>query len=1262
MQGSTKHVAGRVLLIVDPAVNEFESERAIRAVGGRVVEGDPRIGLRVVELAPGASEEAAVRSLRGQSGILAAELDELVPLSDITPNDPHYPKQTHLGAIKAPKAWVSTTGSPSVIVAVIDTGVNGDHPDLAGRLLPGWNTYDNNAIFADVYGHGTKVAGTMTAASNNGVGIASICWNCMILPIRASQPSGSASYSALAAGVMWAADHGARVANMSYQVSASSSVTYAAQYFMSKGGLVFASAGNYSTNDPAPDNPSIVTVSGVDPVSGNLYAWSNYGNNIDVTAPGCTGYTTLMNLGYGSGCGTSYSSPIAAAVAALIFSANPSLTPAQALGILKSSATDLGPAGWDIRFGAGMVDAEKAVAMANGQSTADTNGPAVSVVSPTSGTKLKGAFAASASVTDAAGSVESVTFKIGSTQVCHFVAAPYSCSIDSTAYPDGASQFIVVAVDDSGNTTTTPIAIIIENADITKPAVSITSPAAGSTVSGTISIAFAASDAVGVTGITVTAGSTAVCSVAGNATSCSWDTTKIANGLVPVTVTARDAAGNTQAATTSVTVANVDSIPPTVTILSPAGGASVSGSIAISFSAADDVGVVSTVVSAGATTLCSVAGPASSCSWNTLAVSNGPVTINVTARDAAGNSKSAATNVTVANADNVKPTVAITAPAAGATVSGTVGIAFSAADNVGVTAITVTAGSSTVCSLAGTATACSWNTTLVSNGAYAITVTARDNAGNVQSAIANVNVTNLDVQKPTVNILAPAAGATVTGTTVITFTTTDNVGVTGITVIAGSSTLCTLAGTATSCSWNTVQLANGAYTITVTARDAAGNSLAVARSVTVSNADKTAPAVTITAPAASASVTGTVPVTFSATDSVGVSSITVSAGGTTICTLPGNATSCAWDTKKALNGAQTISVTAKDAAGNSQSAGRAVTVNNPTPDTVKPTVAFTTPLHGSTVKGTVTVGLTSSDNVKVTKLVLTVNGAAICTLTTPTGSCAWNTLLSPNGGLTLTATAYDAAGNTGVAQVVVTVVNGDVIPPVVAFVLPTATTLQGAVDIQVSASDNLGVANVMVTLNGKPICHLGGTVASCSWNTAVFPNGTYTLLATARDLAGNAGTATKTVTISNVAASGTTDTIKPMGVITSPGFGSSLKGLVSAAYAAYDDKAVSRVIIRLNTLTLCSLTTASGTCSIDTSKYADGLYNLVVVVYDPSRNGTLSYIQVKIANTAIASEAPQLLEEPTLDEMETDLELNPDPQPEPEPGTEPENPTEPPQE
>jgi len=633
----------------------------------------------------------------------------------------------------------------------------------------------------------------------------------------------------------------------------------------------------------------------------------------------------------------------------------------------------------------------------------------------------------------------------------------------------------------------------------------------------------------------------------------------------------------------------------------------------------------------------------------------------VTARDAAGNNKSATVDVTVANADNVKPAVSLTGPASGATVSGTVGIAFSATDNVGVASITVTAGSATVCSFTGGASSCAWNTTLVANGAYTVTVTARDAAGNVHSASASVTVKNADTQKPVVTITSPASGATLTGTTNITFTSTDNVGVTAITVAAGTSTVCTLAGTATSCSWNTAQVANGAYTITVTGRDAAGNSLAVTRNVTVSNTDKTAPGVTITAPAANATVTGSVAVTFAASDSVGVSSITVSAGGTTICKLPGKATSCAWDTTKASNGTHTITVQAKDAAGNSQSAARAVTVNNPTPDSVKPSVSFTTPLNGSTVKGSVTVGMTSSDNVKVTKLMLSVNGTSICTLWASSGSCAWNTLAFPNGGLTLSATAYDAAGNTGVAQIVVTVANGDVIAPVVTFVQPTASTLQGAATIQVSASDSLGVANVLVTANGKPICHLGGTVSSCSWNTPVFPNGTYTLQAIARDWAGNAGTAVRSVTVSNPTTSATTDTIKPMGVIISPGFGSTLKGLVSATYAAYDNKALSRVVIRLNTQTVCSMTTASGTCNIETTKYADGLYNLVVVAYDTTSNASISYIQVKIANTSIPSDTPQILDEPTLEETEIDLELAPEPVDDPEPEPDVENPEEPPQ-
>lgn len=1229
-----RFVPGRVLVLFDQETPEAEAERSVARLRGRTADQDPRIGLRVVELEAGVSEEAALEQARALPGVVAAELDEIVELSQsVTPNDPFFIHQAHLQAIKAPAAWSTTTGAPSVAVAVIDTGVNGNHPDLAGRLLPGWNTYDNNSNYADVYGHGTKVAGTIITASNNGVGVASICWNCMLIPIRASQPSGSATYSALAAGVTWAADRGARVANISYQVSSSSAVTAAAQYFMKKGGLVFAAAGNYASNDPAADNPYIVTVSGYDPAARNLYNWSNYGNNIDVTAPGCTGMTILMNLSYGSGCGTSFASPTAAGVAALIFSANPNLTAVEALDILKKSAVDLGTAGWDSRFGHGLVDAQAAVAMASGQSTVDTKGPAITVSSPASGSRVKGSIAAAANVTDSGGAVASVLFKVAATTVCTFSTAPYSCSVDTKAFPDGNTSFTVVAEDTAGNVTTAQLSITIENADLTKPVVSLTAPAAGSTVSGTVTAAFSATDNVGVSSITVTAGSLTLCTLSGSATSCSWDTTKSPNGSVILTVLARDAAGNTQAASATVNVQNVDATDPVVTISSPVQGATVQGQTSIAFAVSDNVGVKQTTVTAGAATLCSVAGPATSCSWNTLATPNGTVSVTVTASDAAGNSKSTSVSVTVNNTDTTKPIVSVSSPVSGAQISGIAAITFSATDNVGVTGVTVTAGASTVCSLTGPASSCPWDTTLVPNGNYTITVTARDEAGNTQASSVGVSVNNADTKPPVLTVTSPAAGATVSGTTSVAFSASDNVGVTAITVAANGVTICSVAGNATSCAWNTTNLTNGPYTVAVTARDAAGNNQMVSRSVTVANADKTAPVVTISSPASGATLTGTVAVSFTATDNVGVTGITVSAGAATICSFSGPATSCAWDTKQSPNGAVTLSVTARDQAGNTQSAARSVTINNPVTDSVKPVVSFTTALAGMTVKGTVAVGVTSSDNVQVTKVVLAANGNPFCTLTTPTGSCSWNTLASPNGGVTLTASAYDAAGNVGVAQLVVTVANGDTISPQTVILSPSASTLQGHVTVQVSASDNVGVVSLMVTANGKPICNLGGGLYTCTWATQVFPNGTYSLVATAVDAAGNSGSASRIVTISNaVEISSASDRIKPMSVLTSPPAGSILRGLVPVSFVGYDNRAVTRGIIRVNTSTQCNFSVSAGSCLIDTTKFADGLYNLVAIVYDGAGNGAISYIPVYIANKSMPSEAPQLLEPPTLDD------------------------------
>lgn len=926
-----RYVPGRLLVVLDPETSATERAQVFAGRGARSVGGDARLGFHIVELPPRADESAALRAFRNHPRVLAAELDEIVEHAQITPNDPSYPAQAHLRAIQGPAAWLKTTGSPSVIVAIIDTGVNPDHPDLAGRLLPGWNTYDNNANSADVYGHGTKVAGTITAATDNGLGVASICWNCMLLPVRASYPSGSASYSTLAAGLMWAADHGARVANISYSISSSTTVTLAAQYFMQRGGLVFSSAGNYGVNDPAADNPYIVTVSALDPASNNLYSWSNYGNNIDVTAPGCAGATTLMSLTYGSGCGTSYSSPIAAGVAALIFSANPALSPEAALAILKQSSTDLGEPGWDARFGAGFVNAAAAVALAAGESAADTRGPQVSSISPASGTSAKGSLAASATVSDVEGTVESVTFQLNSTNVCVFAAPPYVCSIDTTRFPDGAATFAVAATDNSGNTTTVQNSFTIANADTVKPVVSLTSPAPGTLVDGIVTVSFSASDDVGVSSIVVTAGGAVLCSVAGSATSCPWDTGKLPDGPVQVSVTARDAAGNAQTASATVVVAHPDLVPPSVAILAPSEGATVKGPVVIAFNVTDNVGVTSTVVAANGATLCSVAGPASACSWNTSLAANGAYTITVTASDAAGNVRAGSLKVTVANpsADTTRPAVAILAPGVGAAVTGTVRIAFSATDDTGVTAITVTVGAQTICSVAGSATACYWTSPQTPNG--------------------------------------PAA-------------------------------------------------------ITVSARDAAGNTAVATRAVTVRNGDFTAPTVAITSPAAAAKLSGTVAVSFKATDAVGVTGITVAAGTVALCSLPGAATSCVWDTTKTPNGSYILSVSARDAAGNSRTASLPVTVDNSAADTVSPVVSFVSPVAGAAVNGPVTIGFTSSDNRGVVRVVVSVNAIPICTLNSASGSFSWNPAFLPAGPTTLVATAYDAAGNAGTARITINVV------------------------------------------------------------------------------------------------------------------------------------------------------------------------------------------------------------------------------------------------
>lgn len=241
---------------------------------------------------------------------------------------------------------------------MLDSGVDLEHPDLAGKVLPGYNFYDNNCDVRDVSGHGTAVAGVAAAATNNSVGVAAIGWHCSILPVRVTDPNGYTSYSLLAKGLTYAADRGAKVAVVSFGIFGGQDLSSAAKYFMDKGGLVVASGGNTGSYCDDPDNPYIVSVSGT---TSDDRSWGTYGPYIDLSAPCSAIYTTINGGGYGNVGGTSFSAPLTAGLIGLIFSANPSLAPNQVEQILKSTAVDLGDPGYDVYYGWGRINASKAL-------------------------------------------------------------------------------------------------------------------------------------------------------------------------------------------------------------------------------------------------------------------------------------------------------------------------------------------------------------------------------------------------------------------------------------------------------------------------------------------------------------------------------------------------------------------------------------------------------------------------------------------------------------------------------------------------------------------------------------------------------------------------------------------------------------------------------------------------------------------------------------------------------------------------------------
>jgi len=533
------HHKTRLLVKFASNVSESEASNIAGKVSGKLGNQIGKTGFRVLNLPANGDATQGARKLNGLKGIDQIEYDYKVK-PDEQPNDPSYGNQWHLNKMSCPSAWAYAKGS-GIIIAILDTGVDGTHPDLAGKMVGGWNMYDNNSNTSDVYGHGTAVAGTAAASTNNSLGVAGTAWSCSLMPVRISDTTGYAFSSTAANALIWAADHGARVANLSYGFSSDSVVEDAAKYFCDKGGVVTMSAGNSSYTSTDPDNPYVLTVSATDS-SDALASWSDRGSNIDLAAPGANIYTTNRGGGYGGWNGTSFSAPAVAGVAGLVLSANPSLTGYQVQDVLKHSADDLGAAGWDGLYGWGRVNASNAVQQALTYS-GDTTPPTVNFSSPNEGAQLSGAAQVFVSAIDNLAISKVLLYKDGSL-ISTMVASPYTYNYDTTKDANSTHSFLAVAYDNAGNNASSSRSIsVLNQKDTIAPTVSITSPTSGK-IGTTTTVYVNAQDNTGVVSAKLLVDGKLVLTSTTSPFTLKWNSRKVSSGTHTIQVIAYDAAGN----------------------------------------------------------------------------------------------------------------------------------------------------------------------------------------------------------------------------------------------------------------------------------------------------------------------------------------------------------------------------------------------------------------------------------------------------------------------------------------------------------------------------------------------------------------------------------------------------------------------------------------------------------------------------------------------------------------------------------------------
>ncbi|MBC7251111.1 MAG: S8 family serine peptidase [Anaerolineae bacterium] len=379
---------GVLLVKLKPLVDTKSAASVLAAAGLVTLEEIPALGLQVVAVPPG--QELDVATQLGQNPLIEYAEPDYIAHGLATPNDEYFIEQWNLTRIMAEQAWDITTGSEDITIAIVDTGVDLTHPDLSDKIVPGWDFVNDDDEPQDDHGHGTRVAGVAAATSNNSIGITGVSWGAKIMPLKALNEDNWGFYSHIAQAITYAADHGAKIINLSLgKHMPSSTLEEAVEYAYSQGCLLVAAAGDEAADSPPHPLLYPAAYDQVLAVAGSDYNdrrvnTSGYGSHIDVAAPSleipATNWPTSP-YPYTVENGTSLAAPQVAGIAALIWSVQPSYTVTNVMNLIAWTSEDItaspASAGWDEYTGWGRINARRALAGIIGY-VKDNEGRAVS--------------------------------------------------------------------------------------------------------------------------------------------------------------------------------------------------------------------------------------------------------------------------------------------------------------------------------------------------------------------------------------------------------------------------------------------------------------------------------------------------------------------------------------------------------------------------------------------------------------------------------------------------------------------------------------------------------------------------------------------------------------------------------------------------------------------------------------------------------------------------------------------------------------------